>query len=40
MIPVQKLGKPEQVASLVGFLASENADYINGQVIGVNGGIC
>ena len=38
-IPMKKLGTPEDVASAVYFLASEDAGYITGQVIGVNGGM-
>jgi len=39
MIPCARLGKVEDVSSLVGFLCSDRAGYITGQVIGVNGGI-
>ncbi|MCK5687557.1 3-oxoacyl-ACP reductase FabG [bacterium] len=39
MIPCQRLGKVEEVSSLVAFLCSDKASYITGQVIGVNGGI-
>jgi 3-oxoacyl-[acyl-carrier protein] reductase len=38
-IPVKKLGTPEDVANAVYFLVSEEASYITGQVIGVNGGL-
>ncbi len=38
-IPLNRLGTPEDVANAVSFLASEKADYITGQVIGVNGGM-
>lgn len=38
-IPAGRLGQPDEVAHLVGFLCSEDAGYINGQVIGVNGGL-
>jgi 3-oxoacyl-[acyl-carrier protein] reductase len=38
-VPMNRFGKPEEVASVVSFLASDNASYITGQVIGVNGGV-
>ena len=37
--PMRKLGKEEDVSNLVAFLASEQSNYITGQVIGVTGGI-
>ena len=39
MIPSQRLGLPEDVAALVCFLAGEEAGYITGQVIHINGGL-
>ena len=38
-IPLKKLGKPEDVADVVAFLASESSDYVTGQVIHVDGGM-
>ena len=37
-VPMRRFGKPEEVAYLVSFLCSDRADYISGQVIGINGG--
>ena len=39
MIPMKRFGKPEEVAELVGFLASGNSAYITGQVVSINGGL-
>ncbi len=39
LVPAGRVGTPEEVAALVGFLCSDAAAYINGQVIGVNGGM-
>lgn len=40
MIPMKRMGKPEDVAALAVFLASDNAGYITGEVIRVDGGMC
>jgi 2-hydroxycyclohexanecarboxyl-CoA dehydrogenase len=39
MIPIGRLGSPEDVAATCGFLCSDEAGFITGQVIGVNGGM-
>lgn len=38
-IPANRFGRPEEVASLIGFLASPEAGYITGNVISINGGL-
>lgn len=39
LVPVGRAGQPDEVAALVGFLCSEKAAYISGQIISVNGGM-
>ena len=39
LVPMRRLGRPEEVAQLVRFLVSDHAAYITGQVIGINGGL-
>ena len=38
-IPLRRLGKPEEISSVVMFLVSEKANYITGETIHVNGGM-
>ena len=40
MIPLKRMGRPEDIAHMVAFLASPYAAYITGEVIKVDGGIC
>jgi 3-oxoacyl-[acyl-carrier protein] reductase len=37
LVPMQRAGRPEEVAALVAFLCSDEAAYISGQIIGING---
>lgn len=39
MVPLNRFGRPEEVAEVVAFLASEKSSYITGEVISVNGGL-
>jgi 3-oxoacyl-[acyl-carrier protein] reductase len=39
LIPLNRFGNTEEVASIVNFLCAEEHMYIHGQVIGVNGGL-
>lgn len=39
LVPTGRAGTPEEVAALVAFLCSDVAGYINGQIIGINGGM-
>jgi 2-hydroxycyclohexanecarboxyl-CoA dehydrogenase len=38
--PIPRVGKPAEVAAAIAFFASEDAGYVTGQVLGVNGGCC
>lgn len=39
MTPLRRLGQPEDIADVVAFVVSEEARWITGQIIGVNGGL-
>ena len=39
IVPARRAGRPEEVAALVGFLCSDRAAYITGQVVSINGGM-
>ena len=39
LIPMARIGKPEEVAKVVRFLCSDDASYVTGQVLSVNGGM-
>jgi 3-oxoacyl-[acyl-carrier protein] reductase len=39
IVPMKRAGKPDEVAYLVSFLASEKAAYISGQIVSINGGM-
>ncbi|MFC1602094.1 3-oxoacyl-ACP reductase FabG [Pseudomonadota bacterium] len=40
MVPMKRAGQPEEVASLVSFLASDESSYISAQMISINGAMC
>ena len=39
-IPLRRIGKPQDIAEMAAFLCSDKANYITGQAIQINGGIC
>jgi 3-oxoacyl-[acyl-carrier protein] reductase len=40
VIPMARIGKPQEISSVIRFLCSDDASYITGQVIAINGGMC
>lgn len=40
LIPLRRLGRPQEVADMVSFLCSDKASYITGQAFQINGGVC
>lgn len=39
-VPLGRIGEADEVANLINFLISDKANYISGQIIGINGGLC
>jgi len=39
LVPMKRAGTPDEVAALVSFLVSDQAGYVTGQIIGINGGM-
>jgi 2-hydroxycyclohexanecarboxyl-CoA dehydrogenase len=38
-IPMRRIGAPEEIAAMVAFLAGDDARYVSGQTVSVNGGL-